>query len=82
MSSGTDRSMREIAEGLVRRSGSKISFTSSTDLLRPVDTPVLLGSAQLLYEHTGWQPQIPFEQSLDDIYQDAVDNLDLQGSDS
>lgn len=61
--SGTDRSMREIAEGLVNRSGSNISFRVSPELKRPVETPVVRGSAERLFEQTGWQPEIPLNRA-------------------
>ncbi len=73
--SGVDRSIREIAEAFVQRSGAEIAFVPSPELHRPVDDPVVRGSAARLFKHTGWAPQIPFDQSIDDIYQDAVDRL-------
>ena len=80
--SGVDRSMLEIAEGLVRRSGSRISFRLYPALERPVDTPVVRGSAKRLYDRTGWEPTISFDQSLDDIYQDALTNVIAETSDA
>ena len=33
---------------------------------RPVDAPVVYGSAEKFRQQTGWEPQIPFEQTLRD----------------
>ena len=73
--SGTDRSIRELATAFVARSGSPVALNSNPDLERPVDTPVVRGSAARLFEHTGWVPEVPFETSVDDIYADAVNRL-------
>lgn len=74
--SGVDRSIREISNGFVERSGAPISFVASPTLARPTETPVIRGSAEKLHSKTGWAPEIAFEQSLDDIYSTAVANLD------
>ena len=69
--SGVSRSIREIAEAFVSRSGINISLDPSRELQRPVDTPIVVGSAARINEHTGWEPEISFESSLDDIYTEA-----------
>ena len=74
--SGVDRSIEEIAEAFVKRSGADISFVPSPVLQRRVDTPVVVGSAELLNTPTGWSPSISFDQSIDDIYAEAVMNLE------
>jgi GDP-4-dehydro-6-deoxy-D-mannose reductase len=35
--------------------------------LRPSDVPILLGDARRIREAVGWRPEIPFEQTLDDV---------------
>jgi GDP-4-dehydro-6-deoxy-D-mannose reductase len=35
--------------------------------MRPSDTPMLLGDSTKLRRQTGWHPQIPFDQTLDDL---------------
>jgi GDP-D-mannose dehydratase len=37
----------------------------------PVDVPVKRGDARRLQQTTGWQPEIPFAQSLLDILNDC-----------
>jgi GDP-4-dehydro-6-deoxy-D-mannose reductase len=36
-------------------------------LQRPVETPVLRGDPTKLHDTTGWQPEIPLEQTLADV---------------
>ena len=76
--SGVDRSIRAIAEAFVARSGADISFVPSPVLQRPVDTPVVRGSFDRLSDQTGWKPEISFDKSIDDIYSDAVANLEAK----
>ena len=35
--------------------------------LRPSDVPVLLGNASRIQRAVGWQPELPFEQTLRDV---------------
>jgi GDP-4-dehydro-6-deoxy-D-mannose reductase len=35
--------------------------------MRPSDTPVLRGDSTKLRKTTGWCPEIPFDQTLDDL---------------
>ena len=34
---------------------------------RPADVPVIYGSAEKLRRDTGWHPEIPFEQTIEDV---------------
>lgn len=70
--SGVDRSIHDVAEALIAASGVDLELAESADLLRPTTTAVSVGTAASLTEATGWAPEIPFTQSIDDIYQDAV----------
>jgi GDP-4-dehydro-6-deoxy-D-mannose reductase len=67
VASGVARSMRSILEALVARARVTVRIEIDSSLLRPSDTPVLLGDATRLRNATGWQPQIPFERTLDDL---------------
>jgi GDP-4-dehydro-6-deoxy-D-mannose reductase len=59
--------MRSILDGLVARATVSVRVETDPALLRPTDTPVMLGDASLLRASTGWQPRIPFERTLDDL---------------
>jgi GDP-4-dehydro-6-deoxy-D-mannose reductase len=67
VASGVARSMKAILDALVARARVTVSIETDPALLRPSDTPVLLGDATRLRNATGWQPQIPFERTLDDL---------------
>jgi GDP-4-dehydro-6-deoxy-D-mannose reductase len=67
VASGVARSMKSILEALVARARVTVRIETDPALLRPSDTPVLLGDASRLRAATGWEPQIPFDHTLDDL---------------
>jgi GDP-4-dehydro-6-deoxy-D-mannose reductase len=74
--SGVDRSIEEIALGLLEEAGLDLELVSDPDLVRPIDVPVVRGSNARLQRDTGWQPEIPIARSLADILDDARRRLD------
>jgi GDP-4-dehydro-6-deoxy-D-mannose reductase len=67
VSSGVARGMRSVLEALAARARAEVLIETDPSLMRPSDTPVLLGDSTKLRRQTGWQPQIPFDQTLDDL---------------
>ena len=67
VASGVTRSMKSILAALVARARVTVRIETDPALLRPSDTPVILGDASRLHTATGWEPQIPFERTLDDL---------------
>ena len=67
VASGVARSMQSILEALVARARITVRIETDPSLLRPSDTPVLVGDATRLRAATGWEPQIQFERTLDDL---------------
>ena len=67
VSSGFARSMKSVLEALVARARVNVLIETDPALLRPNDTPVLLGDSTRLRRATGWRPEIPFERTLDDL---------------
>ena len=65
--SGIDRSMEDVVTSLLERSEVDGDLVVDPALLRPVDVPVLLGSAERLFRATGWTPTVAFSQTLDDV---------------
>lgn len=65
--SGVDVSMEDMVERLLALAGAHITCEVDPDLLRPVDVPVLRGSAERLRKATGWTPTILLEQTLRDV---------------
>src|SRR5690606_6480066 len=74
--SGRDVSIEQLARTLIERSGAEIALDVDPDLQRPVDNPVSVGDATRLREVTGWQPEIPLDQTLSDLLDDARRRLD------
>ncbi len=60
-------------------STSPLRFETDPELLRPVDTPVLRGSHDKLTAATGWEPEIPIEQTLADLLDDWRERLAAEG---
>lgn len=67
VASGVARSMSSILEVLVARARVTVRIETESSLLRPSDTPVVLGDASRLRTATGWQPEISFDRTLDDL---------------
>jgi GDP-4-dehydro-6-deoxy-D-mannose reductase len=67
VASGTARLMRSVLEALVARARVNVRVEIDPALMRPIDTPIVLGDATRLRRETGWQPEIPFDRTLDDL---------------
>ena len=65
--SGRDVPIHELVHGLVARSRVPIQIVVDPARFRPVDVPVVLGSAAKLRHATGWTPEIPLDRTLDDL---------------
>lgn len=65
--SGRAREIREVLDGLIRRSGISVQVQVAPELLRPVDQPLLLGDPAKVQAATGWRPAIPMEETLGDL---------------
>jgi GDP-4-dehydro-6-deoxy-D-mannose reductase len=67
--SGKDRSVQSIAEHLVSAASTPLQLIEDPDLLRPVDTPLLIGSAKRLHDQLGWAPQRDLDSTLVEVLQ-------------
>ena len=67
VSSGVALPMKSVLDALVARARVEVRVEPDPALMRPSDTPVLLGDSTKLRQTTGWRPEIPFEQTLDDL---------------
>jgi GDP-4-dehydro-6-deoxy-D-mannose reductase len=67
VSSGVGRTIRSVLDGLVARARVRVSVELDPSRVRPSDTPMLVGDPSRVRDVTGWQPTIPFEQTLDDL---------------
>jgi GDP-4-dehydro-6-deoxy-D-mannose reductase len=65
--SGQGLSIRTLVETFVTRSKVPVDIVQDPALFRPNDAPLLVGSHRRLTADTGWTPQIPLEQTVDDL---------------
>jgi GDP-4-dehydro-6-deoxy-D-mannose reductase len=66
LASGHPQSIQALLETLLSYSEIEIRVERDPERYRPVDVPVVYGSADKFYRRTGWEPQIPFKQTLRD----------------
>ena len=64
---GRDLSVQALADHLLTLAAHPMHLVADPALLRPVEVPVLRGSAERLRTATGWAPAIPVEQTLADL---------------
>lgn len=65
--SGVARSIRDIVNRLLESASRPIEVVQDPRRMRPAELPVLQGSPEKLHRATGWHPEHPFEQTLDDV---------------
>jgi len=65
--SGRAYSMRALLDILLSLARVRVRVEIDPARLRPSDTPVVHGSHARLTADTGWEPQIPIEQTLTDL---------------
>ena len=65
--SGVSTAVGEIADLLAGASTRPIRFETDPALVRPVEPPPLIGSADRLREHTGWSPEHTLAGTLADV---------------
>lgn len=62
--SGQSHAIQEVLDTLLSMSQVEISIEPDPARMRPSDVPDVICDASRLHRQTGWQPTIPFEQSL------------------
>ncbi len=68
--SGQAVSIQQILNILLSFAKTPITLEADPDRMRPSDTPVFISDCTRLKQATGWEPQIPLEQTLYDILVD------------
>lgn len=66
VASGVPRSISAVVDALRALARVPITVRQDEARLRPADVPVIYGDAAKLRLETGWEPRIPFEQSIAD----------------
>ena len=59
--------VQQILDGLLALTTADVHVEVDPGLLRPTDTPIRSGDPAKLRAHTGWQAEIPLEQTLRDL---------------
>jgi GDP-4-dehydro-6-deoxy-D-mannose reductase len=67
LASGRAQPVQGLLETLLSYSRVEIRVERDPDRYRPVDVPVVYGNAEKFRQRTGWEPQIRFEQTLQDV---------------
>jgi GDP-4-dehydro-6-deoxy-D-mannose reductase len=68
--SGKATSIQELIESFLARATRPIEVRQVAQRVRPIDVPLLVGDASRLRELTGWTPEIPLQQSIEDVLDD------------
>jgi GDP-4-dehydro-6-deoxy-D-mannose reductase len=63
---GEGITIRELLDRLIALSTAEVTLEVDPDRLRPSDVEILVGDSSKFRAETGWEPQIPFEQTLSD----------------
>ncbi len=64
---GTAFSIKEVLDMLLEKSTVDVKVEVDPKRLRPSDVQILLSDSSKFRQQTGWAPQIPFQQSLQDL---------------
>jgi GDP-4-dehydro-6-deoxy-D-mannose reductase len=67
IATGNGIRIREMLERLITLANVEVKIEVDPDRLRPSDVEILIGDSSKFRADTGWEPQIPFEQTLDDL---------------
>lgn len=67
IASGNGIAIREMLDRLIALSNVDVRIEVDPERLRPSDVEVLIGDASKFHTDTGWEPRIPFEQTLRDL---------------
>ncbi|MEE9257288.1 MAG: GDP-mannose 4,6-dehydratase [bacterium] len=67
ISSDVSRPIQEVLDMLLARSEARVRVETDPSRLRPSDVQILQGDSTKFRDATGWRPEIPFEQTLQDI---------------
>jgi GDPmannose 4,6-dehydratase len=59
--------------------GNRIKIEVDPDRLRPIDADLQVPDTTKFTRHTGWKPEIPFEQTMHDLLEDWRKTVKQQG---
>ena len=67
LGAGRAHTVRDLLDTLVTASSSAIEVVQDTERTRPVDVPCIVANCTRMHRDTGWQAQISFQQSVQDV---------------
>lgn len=67
VATGVGIRIRDLLDRLIALSGVDVRVETDPERLRPSDVEILIGDASRFRADTGWEPRIPFEQTLRDV---------------
>jgi len=67
IASGKAWQIRQVLTMLIEMSDSTITIESDPERMRPSDVELLIGDSSKFRKATGWKPEIPFKQTLQDL---------------
>lgn len=70
VASGVDVALLDVATELVDLIAPGVQLVRDPELFRPVEVPVMRGSAAKLHDLTGWEPSFTLRESLRDVIDD------------
>jgi GDP-4-dehydro-6-deoxy-D-mannose reductase len=70
VASGVGRRIGDVLDGLLALSEAEMRVATDPDRVRPSGLPVAVGDAGRARQLLGWEPRIPFEQTLADVLND------------
>ncbi|HWK05472.1 MAG TPA: GDP-mannose 4,6-dehydratase [Puia sp.] len=65
--SGTGYTLKSILDKMMSIAEINLKYHINTDLIRPSDNPIIIGSNEKIMSECNWAPEIPIEKSLNDI---------------
>lgn len=70
VASGIPHTIQSLVDRLCALATVDIRIEIDPERYRPADVPIIYGSAAKLQRDTGWQPEIPFEQTVQDVLEE------------
>ncbi len=78
IASGNVRSVQHLLDALIELSHADVTVEVDPERVRTASTPALIADCTRFRARTGWQPEIPFEQTLSDLLNYERDKLGTQ----
>ncbi|MBA2325601.1 MAG: GDP-mannose 4,6-dehydratase [Actinobacteria bacterium] len=78
--SGQGVSVGDIARAMLALSDRSLELVVDPVLVRPVEVPRLVGDSAKLHGATGWRPEIPLDQTVAEVLEEARDRIGAQGT--